>query len=241
MLRRLMSPPGQMPGSGENSRLPSACSLPLYCYFVLGSVFNEYFMFKHLWDRKCWKFCVCSCLCLLSLNHPEGSFTKWMRLRNTAEAPLEAFAAFLFRYLLLGIILQETGWTVEVDARCMQVLWTIARESPCQWCVPTASREHRCQQWAPTASHPGCSSLVLHQGEESIINLQNCVIHGLVFQAIAFNGTWLLQMDYMKRSMCSVYGLIYFCQIDTNQQPRVVWWRRTLAKKMHSSMDFRQL
>lgn len=120
-----------------------------------------------------------------------------MRVRNTVEASLEAFAAFLFRCLLLGIILQEAGWTVEVDARCMQVLWRKARESPCQ-------------QWAPTASHPGYSSLLLHQGEESIINLQNCVIHGLVFQAIAFNGTWLLQIDYMKRSMCSVYGLIYF-------------------------------
>lgn len=134
----------------------------------------------------------------------------------------EAFAAFLFRCLLLGIILQEAGWTVEVDARCMQVLWRKARESPCQ-------------QWAPTASHPGYSNLVLHQGEESIVNLQNCVMHGLVFQAIAFNGTWLLQIDYMKRSMCSVYGLIYFCQIDTNPHSRVIWGKRTLVEKMHSS------
>lgn len=158
-----------------------------------------------------------------------------MRLRNTAEPSLEAFATFLFRSLLLGIILQEAGWAVEVDARCMQVLWTKARERPCQRCVLLASCEHHCQQWAPTASHPGCSSLVLHQGEESIINLQNCVMHGLVFQAIAFNGSSLLQIDYMKRSMCSVYGLIYFCQIDTNPQPRVIWRKRTFAEKMHSS------
>lgn len=37
-----------------------------------------------------------------------------------------------------------------------------------------ANSEHLCQQWAPIASHLGCSSLVLHQGKESIIKLQNC-------------------------------------------------------------------